>query len=357
MSSVKDFAIDIQKIEHSTINQVDFDNLLFGKNFTDHMLIADYCDGAWQTPKIMPLANFSLHPGTASFHYGQAIFEGLKAHRNDEGHVSIFRMEENLYRMNRSAERMAMPQIPEDLFLEGIKKLVELDQKWVPEGKDKSLYIRPFMFSTDAYIKVKVADTYRFVVILSPAGPYFSESVKIWVETKYSRAAEGGTGFAKAAGNYGGSLYPAQLAQKKGYEQVLWLDAAQHKYIEEMGAANVFFVKNGVVITPQLGPSKLAGITRDSIITILKDWNITVEERMISIDELREGILEGSITEAFATGTAVTLGPVASFGLEDVELKLPDYSQWTIAPKVKAYLLEYKAGNVEDKFNWNTSIS
>lgn len=356
MTLTKGFKINIQKAEKSAIDQVDFDNIMFGKNFTDHMLVCDYKDGAWQTPEITPLVNFSMHPGTAALHYGQSIFEGLKAHRNESGQVSIFRMKDNFNRMNLSAERMAMPAIPEELFMEGIKKIIEIDQKWVPEGKAKSLYIRPFLFSTDAYIKVKVADNYRFVVILSPAGPYFSEAVKIWVETKYSRSSEGGTGYAKAAGNYGGSLYPAQIAQTKGYEQVLWLDASEHKYIEEMGAANIFFVKNGKVITPQLGPSKLAGITRDSIIVILKDWDVEVEERMITIDELKEGILDGSITEAFATGTAVTLGPVAAFGLEKEDLNLPDYTTWKIAPKIKDFLLEYKSGNVEDKFGWNTII-
>ncbi len=344
--------IDITLNPTSKLQEVDFDNLVFGKSFSDHMFIADCIDGVWQTPQILPFGNLNMSPATAGLHYGQSIFEGLKVHKNEKDELLSFRLIENFNRLNFSAKRMSMAPIPEEIFMEGIKALVNIDKNWVPQGKGRSLYIRPLYISMDEWIKVRVASDYRLIIFGSPAGPYFDDAIKVWVEEEYSRSAEGGTGAVKAAGNYGGSMYPTQIANERGYHQVIWTDASENKYIEETGAANVFFVIDGKIVTPSLSKSKLAGITRASIIHILQYWNLPIEERMISKEELREQLKAGKVTEAFATGTAVTIGPIATIGYQEADYDLPKSDTWTVIPRLRQYLHDLKVGNIEDPFDW-----
>ena len=258
--------IEITKVKESRINQLDPNNIVFGSLYSDHMLVADYIDGEWQTPKIVPFGEMSFNPGLASLHYGQSIFEGMKAFKNDAGEALLFRPLENFKRFNISAERMCMVPVPEEIFIGGLEELMRIDNAWIPTGEDNSLYLRPFMFATDTYLGVRPSLSYRFMIITSPAGKYYSKPPRVKVETEYIRAAEGGVGYAKCAGNYAASLYPAKLAQQKGYDQLLWTDAAEHKYFEESGTMNVMFVKDGKLITPATSSTILKGTTREALI-------------------------------------------------------------------------------------------
>ncbi|MEY3920521.1 MAG: hypothetical protein RL634_282, partial [Bacteroidota bacterium] len=277
--------IKITKAATSKLSTTDFNNLPFGRLFTDHMLLAEYKDGAWGDPEIVPYAPLSFDPSLATLHYGQSIFEGIKAFRMKDGSAAIFRPYENLKRFNKSAHRMAMPDVPEFHFIEGMKQLLKLEDKWIPTAEDHAMYIRPFMFATDEVIGVAPSSKYYFMIILSPVGPYFSKPLNIYVEEQYVRAAPGGVGYAKTAGNYAASLYPAKLAKEKGFDQILWMDAFEHKYVQECGAMNVFFVLDGKVITPSLEAGTiLDGITRKSIVDLARSLGKVVEEREISID-------------------------------------------------------------------------
>jgi len=282
--------IEVEKVQKSRIGEVDFQNLGFGKIFSDHMFVCDYANGAWQTPKILPFQNLSLSPATNFIHYGQSIFEGLKAFLCEDGKVRVFRPDANYRRMNESADRLCMPQIPEEVFMEGLKELLKIDQAWIPTSEGSSMYIRPFMFSLDAEIRVKASETYRFMIILSPSGKYYSAPVKVLVERHYVRAAKGGLGAAKTAANYAASLYPARQAQLKGYDQLIWTDSTEHQYIEEAGTMNFMFVINNCLVTPALTDSILAGVTRDSILTLAKEWGMRTEERKVSIDEVLKAV-------------------------------------------------------------------
>jgi branched-chain amino acid aminotransferase len=350
--SVSTSEIKVQKVQKSRINQLDQSNIQFGKLYSDHMFIAHYEDGEWKQPEIIPFGNLSLSPATTFFHYGQAIFEGVKAYRQADGSVAIFRPYDNWTRMNRSAERMAMPDVPEDLFVEGMRALVELDMDWVPDADGTSLYIRPFMIATDEFIGVKPAEKFTFLIITSPAGPYYAKPVSIYVQDKYVRAFPGGIGFTKAAGNYGASMYPTMQIRQMGYDQILWTDGFEHKYVQEIGTMNVFFVIDGKVITPETGETILEGVSRDSVITILREKGITVEERPISIDEIAAAYRSGLLTESFGTGTAASIAPISELTFHDEHMVLPDVQSWEIANWLKKELGDIRYGRKEDTHGW-----
>jgi branched-chain amino acid aminotransferase len=349
--------IKVTKTQSSRIKTIDFDNLPFGKYFADHMLVMDYEDGKWGAPQIVPFGNIEIHPATSALHYGQSIFEGLKAQRNEKGEVVVFRPEMNAKRFRESAERMCMVPVPEEIFLEGVRALIELDREWVPTKDNTSLYIRPFLFATDDYVGIRPSEKYKFMIINSPVGAYYSEPVKVKIETYYTRAAEGGVGRAKAAGNYAASLYPAKLGQEKGYRQLLWTDAKTHTFIEESGTMNVMFMINDVLITPSEDrDSILKGITKRSVIEIAQDWGIKVEERDVTVAEVMAAIENGTLQDAFGVGTAATIAPIIAIGYNDKEYALPSIESRTVSQKIANYVADYKAGKVEDKFNWLMKI-
>lgn len=348
--------INITKAETSKLNDLNLENIPFGKYFTDHMLEADYENGEWTNVEIKPYQALSCDPSMATFHYGQAIFEGVKAYKNEAGEASIFRPYENFKRFNISAERMCMPTVPEEIFIEGMRQLVALDNNWIPAKTEHSLYIRPFMIGTDAVLGVKPCETYKFMIILSPTGPYYSEPMKIFVEEKYTRAAPGGVGFSKNAGNYGGSMKAAQEAKKLGYDQVLWTDAFEHKWLQEVGMMNVFFIIDGVAVTPSLEEGTiLQGVTRSSAITVLKDMGIQVEERPINIDELTHAYHEGTFTEAFGAGTAATVGPIKELRYNSTQMHF-DVANAKVAKEIKKQLDAIRYSLIEDKHGWMLKI-
>ena len=312
--------ISIKKTAESNLSKLDTSRLPFGKTFSDHMFVADYANGAWTNYSIEPYGKLEFSPSCLVFHYGQAIFEGMKAYRTIDNKVALFRPEANIARFNKSAQRMCMPEVPDELFMEALKKLVEIDSEWVPKGENNSLYIRPFMIATDEYLGVKASEKYKFIIVTGPVGPYYTEPVKVCIETKYTRAFEGGTGFAKAAGNYAATLLSAKRATLNGYTQMVWTDAFEHNYIEEAGTMNMMFVIDNVLITPPLSTTILAGVTRDSVITLAKDSGIEVEERRILISEIVEAYKNGSLKEAFGTGTAVTVNPIHSITFEEEKM-------------------------------------
>lgn len=345
--------IKITKVEESRINTVDFNNLPFGKFFSDHMFEMDFADGKWQTPTIVPFANLSLHPATSAIHYGQSIFEGLKAQKGENGEVLIFRPDMNAKRFNQSALRMSMEPIPEELFLEGLKALLDLDRDWVSAKEGQSLYIRPFMFATDDYVGIRPSEKYKFLIITSPVGAYYSEPVPVKIETYYTRAAQGGVGKAKAAGNYAASLYPAKLAAEEGYRQLIWTDAKTHEYIEEAGTMNVVFVINDTVITPsEENDTILQGITKKSVLQIAREWGYTVEERKITVAEIIEALKAGTVQDAFGAGTAATIAHINLIGFEGVNYDLPPVETRVLSNRIKNHITDYKKGRVEDKNNW-----
>lgn len=346
-------AIKVTKIAKSKLSDTDFENLPFGKVFSDHMLTADYADGKWKNFEIVPYGNISLSPAISSLHYGQTFFEGLKAYKNDDGKISIFRPDKNAKRFNKSAERMCMPDLPEELFIQSILAVVDLDREWVPNKKDYTLYIRPYMFATDPYLGVAPSTTYKFMVLLCPTGPYFSKNLRVKIETEYTRSAEGGFGYAKAAGNYAGSLYPGKKAAEQGFDQILWTDAKTHEYVEEMGAANAMFVIDGKLVTPSTRDTILDGITRDSIITLAKEWGMEVEERRVSVAEVVAAIENGTCTDAFGAGTAATIASVAEIAYNDKTYVLPDPAKSVFANKMRNALDDIKYGRVADTRNWN----
>jgi len=344
--------LEITKISQSRINEVDWVNLPFGKVFSDHMLVMDYDNETWKKPSIQPFQNISLTPATSVLHYGQTVFEGMKAYRNKEGEVSLFRAIENAKRFNQSAERMCMPTIPTDLFINYVKELVSIDRNWIPTEEGHSLYIRPFMIATDPYVGIRPSSSYKFMIFTCPVGKYYSEPVSVKIETEYTRAAHGGTGYAKAGGNYAASLYPAKLAQEQGYQQLIWTDAKEHKYIEEAGTMNVIFQIGNKIITPKSSDTILDGITRKSVMEIAKDWGYETEERKITVEEVISAIKNGELKEAFGAGTAATIAPIKIINFEGVDYDIPTGKDDLFSTKVLDYLNQYKLGSVEDKFNW-----
>ncbi|HMC99206.1 MAG TPA: branched-chain amino acid aminotransferase [Ferruginibacter sp.] len=344
--------INITTVERSKLNDISLENIPFGKYFTDHMLEVDYEDGEWKKPAIKPYQDLHISPALAALHYGQAIFEGIKAYKDPNGQPFIFRPNDNFRRFNISAERMQMPQVPEEIFMEGMRMLVELEKNWIPNMEDHSLYIRPFMFSSDEMIGVRPSEKYKFMIILSPTGPYYSAPMRIYVEEKYVRAAPGGVGYAKAAGNYGSAMYATAQAKKDGYDQVLWTDAFEHKYVQECGTMNVFFIIGGAAITPDLSSGTiLEGVTRDSAIVLLKEMGFSVEERPLSIDDIIGAHKAAILFEVFGTGTAATISMIKELRYKDYVMEF-DVNQWRTAPELKRQLNAIRYGLQADDHGW-----
>lgn len=353
---VKNSRVRITRTPKTRIHEVDFSNIPFGRIFTDHMLVVDYADGEWKTPEIVPYGEISILPCVTALHYGQAIFEGMKAFKGASGDPVLFRPEDNHSRFNLSAERMCMPDIPEEIFLGGLKTLLDLDREWIPDTPGSSLYIRPFMFATDEYVGIRPSDQYKFIVICCPVGAYYPEPVNLVVNRDMVRAFPGGTGEAKSAGNYGGSLLGAKLAKEQGYDNVLWLDGIEKKYIEECGTMNVFIVIDGVAITPELDGTILKGITRHSSITLLQSMGIPVEERKISIDEVVEAHRNGKLDEVFGAGTAATIAHVARIGVDGEDLVMPPISERKVGPALLQKLNNIRLGVEPDPYGWVTTV-
>ena len=348
--------IKITKTSASRLKETDFNDLPFGRIFSDHMFVADYADGEWKNLQILPYGDLSLSPAIASLHYGQTFFEGLKAYKHPDGKIVVFRPDKNAERFNLSAQRMCMPELPTEIFIQSIAALVELDKNWIPTSPGTSLYIRPYMFATDPYLGVQPSKTYKYIILTCPVGAYFSKPLKVKIETKYSRASEGGFGFAKTGGNYGGSLFPAQEALKEGFDQIIWTDGRDHAYIEELGAANVMFMIDGKLITPSTRDTILKGVTRDTVLTLARKWGIPVEERRISVAEVIEGLKSRKLTEAFGAGTAATIAPIASIGFEGELYSLPDQSKAEFSNKVLQTLNDIRYGSGPDEMGWNYVI-
>ncbi|MGB4838547.1 MAG: branched-chain amino acid aminotransferase [Saprospiraceae bacterium] len=345
------YQIKITKTEDSAISKMDFNHLPFGKFYSDHMFVADYINGQWTNLEIRPIAPIPMHPGNMAIHYGQSIFEGMKASRDAEGHPLLFRPEMHAKRINKSAKRMCMPEIPEELFLEAVHTLVRLEKAWIPPQKGSALYIRPFMFATDETIGVKPSDTYKFIVFVMPVGPYYTNPVKLLAQDKYVRAVVGGVGEAKAAGNYAASLLPAAMAKNEGYDQVMWLDGVHKKFIQEVGTMNIFFVIGDEIVTPNLDGAILAGITRDSILILLRGKGYKVTERQISIDEVVQAYDEGKLMEVFGTGTAAVVAPVNEIRYKDHIMNInPD--NFKIGPMIYETINGLRNCTIEDKFGW-----
>ncbi|GAB4240905.1 MAG: branched-chain amino acid aminotransferase [Ekhidna sp.] len=344
--------IHIEKTASSKLTSTDFDNLAFGKTFSDHMFIAEYKNGDWQDLRITPYQNISISPANATLHYAQSIFEGLKAHKSENGEILVFRPEANARRLIKSANRMCMPAVPEELFLEAIDALISLDKDWVPSKPGTSLYIRPFQFADDPFIGVRPSETYKFMVITGPVGRYYSEPVKVKIETHFTRASKGGVGAAKTAGNYAASLYPAKQAQAQGYHQLVWTDGSKHEYIEESGTMNIMFVINDTLITPPTSDSILPGITRESALILARDWGMNVEERPVKVSEIIEAIENGNLTEAFGIGTAATVSHIKTIGFEGTDYELSPVEKRPVSTKILDELTKIKMGVAKDKFGW-----
>lgn len=356
MDTAEAFEINVIKNENSNLDKVDLDNIIFGRQFSDHMFMVDYKDGAWQTPTIRPYEHLSLSPATSAIHYGQSVFEGMKAYKNDKGEVFTFRPLDNIKRLNLSAKRMCMPEIPEKLFEEALYKLIRLDHEWIPTAPGSALYVRPFMFATDEYIGVKPSENYRFMIFTCPVNAYYPEPVKVKIETEYSRAFEGGTGFAKAAGNYAAALYPAKLAQQQGYHQLIWTDSKEHKYIEESGTMNIMFMIDGKIYTPPVSGTILDGITRKSVLQLAEDWGIEVIKRRVTVAEIVDAAKEGRLEEAFGTGTAATIAHIILLSYDGQDYELPPIESRKFSSRVGDYLDRLKRNNEEDVHGWNVQL-
>ena len=348
-------SISVQKIEESRINQVDFENLTFGNIFTDHMFVCDYEDGAWNNPRITPYAPITLDPSAKVFHYGQAVFEGMKAYKDDKDDVYLFRPEDNHKRINISAARLAMPEFPKNFFFEGLEKLMAMDEKWIMKGEGNSLYIRPFVIATESGVSASPSTSYKFMIICSPAQAYYSGSVKVLIAEKFSRSADGGVGFAKAAGNYAGQFYPTSLAVQEGYQQVIWTDASSHEYLEEAGTMNVFVKINGELITAPTSDRILDGITRKSLIALAEAEGIPVSIRSITVKELVEAAEQGSLQEMFGSGTAAVISPISGFGYKGKDYEIGTVENGT-AEFLKKRLTSLQQNLSSDPFNWRHKI-
>ena len=347
--------IEIKKAKTTKINDVDFDNLKFGSVFSDHMLECNFKDGKWQAPKVMPYGPINLDPSAKIFHYGQSIFEGMKAYKDAQEHVWLFRPLDNFKRLNISAKRLAIPELPEHYFMDGLKTLLEVDKDWVPKKEGSSLYIRPFIFASGKGFHASPADEYKFIICTAPSGAYFAGEVRVLIEETYSRSANGGVGFAKAGGNYAGQFYPTQLAIEKGYQQVIWTDDNTHEYIEEAGAMNIFVRINDTLITGPTSDRILDGITRKSIIELAKSENISVEVRKISVSEVVEAAKSGSLKEMFGAGTAAVISPIAGFGYKNEDFELPKF-QDTYASYLKKRITDIQTNKAEDPFGWRYKV-
>jgi branched-chain amino acid aminotransferase len=345
----------ITKVAQSKIGEVDFDNLSFGEVFSDHMFSVDFEHGRWQTPEIVPYGPIEVYPALATLHYGQAIFEGLKAFATESGSVQVFRPHKYHERMNRSCRRLCIPEVDLEVFLSGITELVALDRAWVPGKRGYALYIRPFIFASEGHIGLRVSESYRFMIIASPVGAYYKEGinpVRLITSGEYVRAVRGGVGAAKTPANYAASLLPAEEAKKKGFTQVLWLDAVEHRYVEEVGTMNMFFLVGDELVTAPLEGTILAGVTRDSVIHIAKDWGLKVSERQISIDEVMAAAQSGALKEAFGTGTAAVISPVAAIQHQETLITIGDGKTGKLSRELYDEITALQYGEKPDRFGW-----
>ena len=347
--------IRVQKNTKTRINEIDFENLVFGKDFSDHMFECDFKNGTWQNPTIRPYGNLSISPSAKVFHYGQAVFEGMKAYKDDNGKVFLFRPEENQVRINKSSKRMAIPEFPKELFFEALHKLIDLDRDWVKPGPGNALYIRPFAIASQPGVSASPSDEYKFMIILSPVNAYYTGDVKVQIAEHYSRSANGGVGAAKAAGNYGAQFFPTNLAREKGFQQVIWTDANEHKYLEEAGTMNVFFRINDTLITAPISDRILDGVTRKSLIKLAERDGVKVEVRPIEVSELIAAAKDGTLKEIFGAGTAAVIGPVSAFGYKGVMYDLPSTAGGYSA-KFKKELTDIQYNRSEDPFGWRYEI-
>ena len=347
--------ISIKKVSKSRISEIDFSNLAFGQQFSDHMFVCDYKDGKWQQSQIVPFQNISLSPSAKIFHYGQSIFEGMKAYKDENDKILLFRPLDNQKRLNVSAKRLAIPECPEEIFMEGLETLLKIDKDWIPTTEGSSLYIRPFMLATGNGFHASPSDEYKIVIATSPSGAYFGGEVRVLIEEKYSRSANGGVGFAKAGGNYAGQFYPTQLAKEKGYQQVIWTDDNTHEYIEEAGAMNIFVRIGDTLLTGPTSDRILDGITRKSIIAIAEDEGIKVEVRKIKVNELVEASKKGELKEMFGAGTAAVISPIAGFGHRGEDYDLPEMES-SYATRLKKRITDIQYGKAEDKFGWRYEV-
>ncbi len=347
--------IEISKTNRSKIEQVDFENLNFGKTFTDHMFICNYANGVWETPKIIPYGPLTLDPSSRVFHYGQAVFEGMKAYKDEHDDIFMFRPEENFNRINASAKRLCIPEFPEAYFFDGLKTLLELDSDWIKPGYGNSLYIRPFVIATEASVLALEADEYSFMIICSPAQSYYAGEVNLLIEEKYSRSASGGFGYAKAAGNYAGQFYPTNLAKDKGYQQLIWTDSNTHEYIEEAGTMNVFFRINDTLRTAPISDRILDGITRKSLLEIAKREGITVDVSPIRISEIITAAENGTLKEVFGAGTAAVISPVKGFGHQGTHYDIEPIEN-SYASFFKKTLMDIQYNKAEDTFGWRYKV-
>ncbi len=349
--------IAVEEVGQSRIGQVDFDNIQFGQIYSDHQFIADYDGEKWVNPRVVPYGNISMSPAISAIHYGQAIFEGMKAYKDPNGNPQLFRPLDNWSRLNRSANRMGMPDLPEEFFMEGLRALIRVDSDWIPTKQGSALYLRPFMFATDTFIGVRPSRTYSFIIFSCPVNAYYSQPLKVKAEMNYIRAAEGGAGAAKCAGNYGAVMMPTRKAQEEGFNQIMWLDAREHRFIEETGTTNIFARIGDTLVTPSLeSETILAGITRDSIIRLAKSKGWKVEVRRLAIDELFDAYRQGSLSEVFGAGTAATVAKIdrIHFRGEDIELGGLDNWEWSNA--LKQDLEAIKTGRMDDPFGWVVKI-
>lgn len=355
MKSNEKTLITIEKAKTSKIAQVDFNNLAFGSTFSDHMLVCNYKNGAWELPKIVPYGPVSLDPSAKIFHYGQSIFEGMKAYKDDNNDIFLFRPLDNHKRLNISASRMAMPELPEDYFTDGLHSLLKLDEKWIPKTEGSAMYIRPFTFASGKGFHASPADEYTFMICLAPSGPYFAGEVKVLIEEKYARSANGGVGYAKTGGNYAGQFYPTQLAVKKGYNQVIWTDDNTHKNIEEAGAMNIFVRIGDTLITGPTSDRILDGITRKSVLEIANTEGIKTEIRNITVSEVISAAKDGSLKEMFGAGTAAVISPIATFGFRDTDYDLPKL-ETSYALLMKKRITDIQYNRAEDPYGWRVKI-
>lgn len=345
--------IIIHPTARSRIGEVDFKQLEFGKYVSDHMLTDTYENGHWGIPEIVPFGDITVSPTMLALHYGQSVFEGLKAFTMEDGRVNLFRVEKHYDRLLKSLERMCMPPLPRDIFIDGLRRLIDLDREWVPVAEGAALYIRPVVFASEAKFGVKVSGEYRLLIFTGPVGPAFARPIRVKVETHYVRACRGGTGAAKCAGNYGGAFYPTQKAREAGYDQVLWTDGRENKYIEESGMMNVLFVINEKIVTPALSDSILDGVTRDSLLHVSELLGIPAETRPVSVEELERAFRQNTITEAFGAGTAAVVAPIEMIHINGTDYVLPAYTDDSIQNRLKKKLEAIRSGKEEDPFGWN----
>lgn len=348
-------SIAIERVKKSKITSVDFNNLPFGSVYSDHMLTCDFVNGKWQEPKIEPFAPITLDPSAKIFHYGQSIFEGMKAYKDADENILLFRPLDNCKRLNKSANRLVIPEIPEEIFMDGLKALLEVDSDWIPTNDGSSLYIRPFMFASGNGFHASPADAYKFVICTAPSGAYFAGKVKVLIEEKYARAANGGVGYAKAGGNYAAQFYPTQLAIEKGYNQVIWTDDNTHQFIEEAGAMNIFIRIDDTLITSPTSDRILDGITRKSILQIAADHGIATEVRKISVGEVVEAAKNGSLKEMFGAGTAAVISPISGFGYQENDFDLPVLDN-PYASKLKKLITDIQTNKSDDPYGWRVFV-